>query len=287
MSINLPDGTGTLYLTESAHSLRLWEAYGGARLELKVNVSADANSAETSVQLSGELVAGSSPSMNHIHLCDVAGDRLVIPNTRGTELQFRGTVSLAALEQLDRVRGSGPVYFVLRNLRAIALVNAPTPRLMDAGSGSVLVTVPSSVWAEEYERVTASTSFTLLVTAGSDEDLIDAVAHLNKAREHLRHGTVGSGTATEIRLALSPVRRAYDTHTNIQNVRTTRPMDRTLAQRWAVTIEDMFSLLSAYIHNDEEAIADAEFTRPLAVSLTHQVAGMLSRLTADRHAGLV
>jgi hypothetical protein len=52
-------------------------------------------------------------------------------------------------------------------------------------------------------------------------------------------------------------------------------------------VEDSYSLLSAFIHDDEDAIAGATLDRALAVNLLADVAGKVHRLAADRRAALV
>jgi hypothetical protein len=285
MTVNLPEGTGNLYLKESAHALRLDEAYAGARITLTVDVASNIDAHAISVQMTADLVAGKEMH-NHQYLCAVTADRLVTPYKTSTTVSFIGTVTLDALRALEEKREGGPLQFVLRNVRAV-MVGTTEQRLLEGASGGVSVTVPASTWAEHYERVTSATSFSLLVPTGDDKDIAEAVRHLNAAREQLRRGTVGSGTAAEIRLALGPVRTAYGTTANTEGIRTLRPRDRSLQQRWAVSVEDQYSYLSSFIHNDEEQIEDAVFTRPLANAAIQQVAGMLSRLAAERSAGLI
>jgi len=287
MTLSLPEGSGnSIYFRESAHALRLDEAFGGARLTLTVDVSSTIEAHNIALQMTAELVAGSSPSTNLTYVCEMTADRLVTPYKTSTTVGFTGAVSSDALNALEHERAGGPLYLLLRNMRAM-MVGTTEHRLMESASGGVLVTVPASAWAEQYERVVASTSFSLLVSAGNYKDIGEAARHLNQAREQLCRGTVDSGTATEIRLALETVRKAYETTKNIKAVRAAEPMLRSAQERWAVAVEDTISLVSGYIHSGEETLKDAVFTRPLAESLIHMAAGMLGRLAAERHAGLV
>jgi hypothetical protein len=96
---------------------------------------------------------------------------------------------------------------------------------------------------------------------------------------------VFSAVPAELRQALDPVRAAYDTKDVVQKARDKKARDRSVLERWVLTVEDTYSLLSAFIHDDEEAIEGASLDRALAVNLLGDVAGKVHRLAADRHAG--
>lgn len=285
MTITLPEGTNTLNLKESPHALRLAEAYGGAKVTLTLDVSSNVDEHAASLQLTAELVAGPS-TINMTPLCTATADRLVTPYKTSTSISFTGIITLDALRALEDTRDGGAVHLALRNVRGI-MVGTKEQRLLEGGGGEVHVKVPASTWAEEFERVTSATSFSLLVSAGDDEDLAEATRHLNKARSQLRRGTVDSGTATEIRLALEVVRAAYTTTRGIKEVRDKAPQQRNAQERWAIMVEDAISLTSGYVHTGAESLQDTTLTRAIAAALVHQAAGMLARLAVERHAGLV
>lgn len=120
----------------------------------------------------------------------------------------------------------------------------------------------------------------------NDKEVAVANAHLRTARGYLAEGKA-QATPTEIRLALDKVCTAYNTKKALKSAAAKKPRDRSVYERWVMTVETAYSELSAFIHGDDEAVAGAEIDRPLAVALLAQVAGMVARLGAETRTGVL
>jgi hypothetical protein len=286
VSVNLPDGS-FLNLSEAAHPLLLYPAYGGAQLKLRVGIAGN-QASNNPVSLSAILYAGRLVGyhQNLPELCRLTCEDLVNPQQTTNTYTFSGFVTEQALAQLEEARQGGALHLELRDLQA-RLVHGDPPRLASAPSGSsVTVTIPAGTWAEQLENVTATAYLEILVPVTGDKEVAAANAHLRTARDYLAEGRV-KATPTEIRLALDAVCTAYDSKKAFRTAAAKRPRDRSVYERWVMTVETAYSELSAFIHEDDEAVADAEIDRPLAVALLAQVAGMVARLAAETRAGVL
>ena len=286
-SISLPNGQGDLRLSPAVDGFALQPAFGGAVLSLTVDVAGPVGGGPVTAELSADLAAGVLPSQNLIRLCQVAGDRLVTAHPSGPELALCGFVAGAALAAVDEIRQGGAFYLVLRTVRARTLAGAPLRPIMEACGGDLHVKIVAEAWSAELERAATPPYFDLTMPPNDDPDLVGAIGHLRTARDSLREGPIGPGTAAEIRSALAAVCEAYGTKYGLSTIRGTKPRDRTVGQRWAVSVEDTYSLLSSFIHDDDDAVAEARLDRALATALLAEVAGKVGRLAADRRAGLV
>lgn len=280
----MPDGS-FLNATEVAHPLRLYRAYGGATLKLQVGISSN-QASNTQVSLAGVLHAGRSTQNELPELCRVACEWLITPNPATNTYTFTGFVTEKALSELEEYRQGGTLKLELRQLQA-QLVHGEPPRLTAASNtGTLTVTIPTGEWADELEKVTATSYLEILVPVTDDKQVASANAHLRTARSYLMEGKV-KATPTEIRLALDTVRIAYGTKKALQAALSKKPTDRSVYDRWVVLVEGAYSTLSAFIHEDDEAVAGAEIDRPLAIALVAQVAGMVARLAAELRTGVL
>lgn len=284
MSVNLPDGS-YLYLTESAHPLRLYGAYGGATLKLEIGISSSQPS-NNPVSLSAVLYAGRANQHHDLpELCRLECEYLVTPNQATNTHTFTGFVSDKALAELEEARQGGALKLELRV--QVQMVYGEPARLTSApGGSSVTVTIPAGIWAEQLEKVTATSYLEILVPVTDDKEVASANAHLRTVRDYLAEGKV-KATPTEMRLALDKVCVAYGTKDALKSAAATKPRDRSLYQRWVMTVETAYSELSAFIHEDDEAVAGAEIDRPLALALYAQVGGMVARLAAELRTGVL
>jgi hypothetical protein len=286
VSINLPDGS-FLNLTESAHPLQLYPAYGGAQLKLRIGIAGNKET-NNPVALTGILYAGRVVNyhQNLPELCRLTCEDLVTPHQATQAYTFTGFVTDKALAALEEARHGGALHLELRDLQA-RLVHGEPPRLTSAPSGSsVTVTIPAGTWAEELEKVSATAYLDVLVPITDDKEVASATAHLRTARDYLGEGKA-KATPTEIRLALDKVCDAYGTKKALRAAAAKKPRDRSVYERWVMTVETAYSELSAFIHGDDEAVAGAEIDRPLAVALLAQVAGMVARLAAELRTGVL
>ena len=285
MSVTLPDDE-LLQLKEPAHPLRLYPAYGGAQLKLRVDISSN-KASNNQLSVTAVLHAGPATSHDLPELCRLSAESLITPHQQGSDYTLSAFVSDAALADLVETCQGNTVKLELRSLQ-VYLVHGTPPRLTSAQSGSSLtMTIPAGTFAEELEKVTASSFLDILVPITSDKELAAAAGHLRTAREYLWEGKVKAMPA-EIRQALDALCKAYyGPQAERDEARKKNARLRSVHERWVLLIENAYSMLSAFIHEDDAAIEGAEIDRPLAVAMLAQVAGMLARLAADRHAGRI
>ena len=286
-SINLPDG-GFLNLSEQAHPLRLYRAHGGAQLQLRIGFASN-KPIDSPLMVSAVLHAGGAGLHHELpELCRLTCQSLINPMPQTNPYVFSGFVSDQALAALEQARAGATLQLELRNLAAVIVDGTSTPpRLHSAPTGPALaVTIPAGVWAEELERVTAASYLEILVPVTDDKEVASANAHLRTARAYLTEGKV-KASPTEIRQALDAVRVAYGTQGALAAVLAKRARERSVEERMVMQVETAYSTLSAFIHEDDEAVAGAEVDRPLAIALLAQVAGLVARFAADRRAGRV
>ena len=157
MSLNLPDG-GFLQFTEPAHPLSLYGAYGGAQLKLDVGISSN-KASNNAVFLAGVLYAGRGNQYHDLlELCRLSCEYLVTPIQATNNHTFTGFVTDKALAEVEEARHGGALRLELRVVQA-HLVHGEPPRLTAAhGGDTVRLTIPAGTWAEQLEKVTA-TSF--------------------------------------------------------------------------------------------------------------------------------
>ncbi|MBC6463480.1 hypothetical protein [Actinomadura sp. HBU206391] len=210
------------------------------------------------------------------------GTNLIAANPTPTQVVFVGHLSAHALREVEETRQGGSLWLALGELRATGLADEPV-RLADFSGTDMPIEVLSQEWTTQLEKVTAASHVEILVPVTDDTGLATASGRLRAARRYIRDG-VFNAAAPELRQALEPVRLAYDTVTVAKAARAKSARERSALERWALTVEDTYSLLIAFIHDDEEAISGAILDRALAVNLLGDVAGKVHRLAADRHA---
>lgn len=121
----------------------------------------------------------------------------------------------------------------------------------------------------------------LLVPLARGADYTDAVVALCEARDLLRQGKVDPAVVSA-RRAVEQVRVAYGTQKLFGAAVEKKPRQRTLDERWAFVVEDLFSTMSGAGDKDEVA-KEFEYTREDAEMLIVATAGMLKRLSVDSH----
>lgn len=149
-SFNL--GGTILWMEEAAHGLELKPEYDGARVELTVKAYANQAVPQMTLQVSGTLQAGHAMHHERHVLTSVTASNLVTVNPTPTGLAFGGHVSAQALREVEEMRGGGPVWLVLSNLRAIGLTGERTG-LTEFTGGELAVQVLSQEWSTEMEKI--------------------------------------------------------------------------------------------------------------------------------------
>ncbi|MEU4556527.1 hypothetical protein [Micromonospora violae] len=137
-------------------------------------------------------------------------------------------------------------------------------------------------WAAQMVAVEAGAFVELLVPLARGADYTDAVAALREARELLRRGNIEPAIVSA-RKAVEQVRDAYGTQRLFAAAKMKTPRLRTLDERWAFMVEDLFSTMSGAGHKDE-VTKEFEYTREDAEMLIVATAGMLKRLSAGSRA---
>ena len=278
-SFTLPGGT-VLYLEEASRGLRLYPALDGARLELTVKVWASQAVPQLSMQMSANLQASRRPHHDARRIGPVRPTGLVTVNPSPTQVVFTGHVSAQGLREIEEMRHSNALWLTLTDLRLTGAVSEPAGLAEFTGT-DMPIEVLSEEWTTQLEKVTATSYVEILVPVTDDPEMATAAGRLRTARQYIRDG-IYNAVASELRQALDAVRGAYDTKNVADTTRPKKARERSVPERWALTVEDTYSLLSAFIHDDEEAIAGAVLDRALAVNLLGDVAGKVHRLAADR-----
>jgi hypothetical protein len=282
-TLSLPDGN-VLWLEEAPKGLQLTPVLGGARLDLSVRIWASQAATRTDHLLAATLLVGDSPNTGLRELTRLSVDQVVTTLTRPSQIIFTGRVSAQALREAEEIRGGGPLWLVLRDLRATSVGGDPAPAGFAQATGTdLIIEVYAEEWSTQLEKVTPSSYVDVMVPVTDDAELATAAGRLRTARGYIRRGVFGA-VAVELRQALDPVRDHYDTESLARGARAKKARERGVEERWALTVEDAYSLLSAFIHDDEEAIAGAVLDRAMAVNLLADVAGKVHRLAVDRRA---
>ncbi|EST17912.1 hypothetical protein [Streptomyces roseochromogenus] len=283
-SLNLPNGN-TLWLEEAPKGLRLQPVLGGARLELSLRTWANQATPQTSLLLSATLLVGQNPSHDLQELALVSVQQAVNVTVSPNQTVFVGHVSGQALLETEELRAGGALWLVLRRLRGISVGGDPVGFEFSSG-GDLAVEVFSEQWSTQMEKVSSASYIDVMVPITDDPELQKAAGRLRTARSYIRDG-IFNAVAAELRQALDAVRVAYDTRKQAPTIRDKKSRDRSVLERWMLEVEDIYSHLSAFIHDDEEAIAGAALDRAQAVELLANVAGKVHRLAADRRAQLI
>jgi hypothetical protein len=147
-------------------------------------------------------------------------------------------------------------------------------------TGELAFDIGAGEWAENLEQVDAGTYVELLVPLAGGADYAGAVELLRDARGLLREGNVDSAIG-QARKALEPIRAAYGTQKVFGDAVKKNPRQRSLAERWAVMVEDLFSTMSGASHNDD-VTKEFEYTREDSAMLVTATAGMLKKWAGDR-----
>ncbi|MHA6761443.1 hypothetical protein [Streptacidiphilus sp. PAMC 29251] len=259
---------------------------GGARIELTARNWTNQNTEQLHLQLSATLLVGKSPNVNLEELALVSVQRSVATNVSPGQATFVGHVSGQALQAVEELRAGGSLWLVLRGIRGTTVTGDPAGPVECTSASDLQVEILSQEWSIQLEKATQASYIDILVPITDDPELAKATGRLRTARAYIRDG-VFNAVAGELRQALDAVRVAYDTKKLIPAVRDKKARDRSVPERWMLEVEDTYSHLSAFIHDDEEAIAGAVLNRPQAVELLANVAGKVHRLAADRRAQLI
>ncbi|MET8361261.1 hypothetical protein [Micromonospora sp. NPDC005171] len=194
--------------------------------------------------------------------------------------QMRGFISDHQLRVIEELRADKRIWLILVMQALQVLQDEGKPARFAQRTGELAFDIGAGEWADNLEEVEAGTYVELLVPLAGGADYIDAVELLRDARGLLREGNVPSAIG-QARKALEQVREAYGTQKVFVGAVKKSPRQRSLAERWACMVEDLFSTMSGASHNDDMT-KEFEYTREDGAMLITATAGMLKRLAADR-----
>ncbi|MEV7801940.1 hypothetical protein AB0O28_03210 [Microbispora sp. NPDC088329] len=204
-------------------------------------------------------------------------EQLIAPTVRQTEFHLVGFVSDDQLRAAEELRRGAELWFTLA-LR-VRTVDGELPTLVSY-SGHLTFPVEAGEWSSQLERVDAGSFFEVLVPMPEAADHAAAVRRLQEARRLLRDNQLDAALG-EARKALEPVLEAVRAQGLAKGASEKRARERTLNERFAVLVEDVFSLLSGAAH-DDEITKDFQFTRAEALALLATTAGLVNRLAQQQ-----
>jgi hypothetical protein len=281
---------GDVQLNIQRAALTLTPALDGARLQLSLQVWTNVAppSPLGGIALSGTLhVAGSAAYRPRFELCELTTEDLFTPVTAPTTVNLSGHVTDHALQVAEQKRAGGPLHLVFGLSRARWVAGSP-PIQGESVAGEFVFELYADEWNTQLEKVTTASHLNLTIPITDDRDLQVAAGHIRTARTYIGDGDKKvNAVASELRQALDPVRETYRTKDLAKAARDKPTHERSKDERWALVVEARFSWLSAFEHDDHEAIKGCTMDRSEALDVLYEVAGKVQRLAVDRRAGLI
>lgn len=280
-----------LRVEETPQGVALVSVLGGARLELRVQVftNKQPHPALGGVRLSGTVLIGNAVIARQHELCAVSSDYTFTPQVSPQTVTLQGYVSARALLELEEVRLGGPLTMALEGPTAVWVDgNPPGASMMQTRGTALTFQLYGEQWLSQLENVTAASYVEVMVPITGNPELQTAAGRIRTARRYIGEGNLDA-VAGELRQALEPVREAYNVLSLYQTALAktgTSKKDRTKDERWALAVQSLYDYLSAFVHDDSEAIKGCTMDRAEANDALADVAGKLHRLATDRRAGL-
>lgn len=189
-----------------------------------------------------------------------------------------GFVSHDQFRVLEELRSGGDMEISI-NFQVLCL--AENPIRFDARTTQEVFWLSPGEWSEAVSRVEAAAFVELLVPIVKDPRFNAAAKRLIDVRDHIREGQYEEAVKND-RAALEPVRAAHCSSALLKNARAkANPKQRDQAERWAVLIDDLYSLLSGAVHDDAGVTENFTWSRADAAALTAMVGGLLRRLADE------
>lgn len=271
--------------------LRFTPGVGGAQVDLTLRVSRSQEPhVPTPLQIAGPLfTSGPSGSGTLRMLCYLQAEHAMSPTVHASELRLTGFVTDHQMRMLEELRQGADLWMAFRP-SASSVEGEPASIVTRAGN-DLRFDMGGGEWGHLLQSVDRGGFIEVVVPlSGSLEDET-AVRRLVTARTLIGEGKVEEALG-EARKALEVARAWYGTAKTVRDwerrAREMReqgespdPRKRTLEERWAFQIEDLFSLLSGAAH-DDDVTKTFTYTRPDGVALVAATAGVLGRLAADR-----
>ncbi|MFI7283434.1 hypothetical protein ACIBOV_24545 [Micromonospora chersina] len=321
MNATIDLGNGDfLQLEPARRAFHLYPGAGGAQVEVTLRISKAQDLAQgIAYRVSARMYVEDNSDRRQRMLCTLDGAHLVTPLVRAGEVQLSGFVTDEQLRIVEQLRAGGDLWVNLRlsltsvewradseppyqppqisdqeleELRAAnegrEPVSLPPPGtkvvferpLQKQRTGDLRFDINVGEWAAQMTAIEAGTFVELLVPLAGGADYAGAVALLREARELLREGNVDAAIG-QARKALEQVRKEYGTQKLYEAATKKTPRTRTLPERWAIMVEDLYSTMSGAAHNDE-VTKEFTYSQEDGAMLITATAGMLKRLAADR-----
>lgn len=255
-------------------AVRLYPAVAGARIDLRLRAGRMRETVPPrQYRIAAHVDVSKLSQQGRRRLCRVETDHLVTPAPRPTPFELTGFISDEQLRVVEDLRAGGDLWFAL-SLNVWTVCGDPVA--LTAHTGSVDFSILAGEWGAQLERVDAGTFVELLVPMPQASTYAIAVRRLQRARELLRDNQVDAALG-EARKALEPALEAARDGGLAKAARAKPATQRLLDERFAVLVEDMFSLLSGAAH-DDEVTKDFRYSRAEATTLIATTAGLLNRL---------
>jgi hypothetical protein len=255
-------------------ALRLTPAVGGTTIELNLKVGRAVDSATPSrYRIAAVLDISRLSQQGRRRLCRLEARYLVTPSVRPTPFSLTGFASDEQLRAAENVRRGGDLWFALA--LDVWTVDAE-PAGLAAYNGDMSFPIPAGEWCTQLELVDAGSVVEILVPMPSAPEHAAAVKRLQEARQLLRDNEVDAALGAA-RKALEPVLEAARDGGLAKGAQAKSARDRTLDERFAVLVENTFSLLSGAAH-DDEVTRDFRYSRAEAEALLATTAGLVNRL---------
>ncbi|MFF0176073.1 hypothetical protein [Micromonospora profundi] len=286
------DDMSVLAIDASRHALRMSPAIGGAQVELGLTIFRQPSARRVSgewpvkpiderLRLSATLhVSTRNGNQDRRYVCPMEGEHLVAAVLQQGTFRLRGFISDHQLRVIEEQRAGKRIWLILALKALQVLQDEGKPARFGEPTGELSFEVGAGEWAENLEDVEAGTYLELLVPLAEGAHFADAVELLRDARGLLREGNIPAAIG-QARKALEQVREEYGTQKVFADAVKKSPRQRSLSERWACMVEDLFSTMSGASHNDT-VTRDFEYTREDGAMLITATAGMLKRLAADR-----
>ncbi|MGY3520160.1 hypothetical protein ACVMYR_28010 [Micromonospora sp. PTRAS2] len=314
--IDLGNGD-SLQLEPARRALNLYPGAGGAQVEVMLRISKARDLVPgIAYRVSAQMYVEDNRRSQRM-LCGLNAANLVTPLVQAGQVHISGFATDGQLRAVEQLRAGGDLWVSLKlsvlslewagdSEPATAARQRPAAQLgwvLKDGEDQATLLPPAGTrvefqrplqklrtadlrfdinageWAAQMVKVDAGAFVELLVPLARDADYTGAVAALRKARELLRQSNI-EPAIVEARKAVEQVRIAYGTQKLFAAAIKKNPRQRTLTERWAFMVEDLFSTMSGAGHKDE-VTKDFEYTRDDAEMLIVATAGMLKRLSAE------
>jgi hypothetical protein len=270
---------GRIQIEPARDTIRMWPGVGGARLELQMTAMRRDERKDAPVcQLAAAMTVGRMVHTDQRFVCDVKALHPISPATFPTPVVLKGFITDHQLRVIEAIRRGGSLAIGL-DITA-SCVDGEPGRLL-SGSANESFNLQSGEWSSALERADAGSYVELLVPLPANQEHATAVRRLRKARELMRDDQVEQALG-ETRKAVESVRAACQTRKLAAIAEKKDLRQRTKDERWALYVEDIFSLLSGAVHDDADVTEHFTWTRAEADTLIVSTAGMLAQLAETR-----